>query len=111
MTMTAQEALQRLATIQADTGSKDLADVLAAFIRGDFNAIAGVTASAAEINKLDGSGAVVASGTQVANIAAVADDLAIDANGTAIAGAVNANAAAINDLIAAVEAFNIAADS
>ena len=44
-----------------------------------------ITASGAEINKLDGAGAVVASGTQVAKQA----NLATSADGTAIAGAVN----------------------
>lgn len=49
-------------------------------------ALTGLTASAAELNKLDGAGAVVASGTQAAFLA----DLATDANGTAIAANVNA---------------------
>ena len=44
-----------------------------------------ITASGAEINKLDGVGAKVASGTQVVKQA----NLATDANGTAIAAAVN----------------------
>lgn len=57
-----------------------------------------VTATAAEVNKLASSGAVVASGTAVVHIA----DIAIDANGTTIAAAVNA-------IIAALEAFRIAA--
>jgi len=55
-----------------------------------------ITATAAEINKLDGAGAVVASGTAVTHIA----DIATDANGTAIAAAVNA-------IIDALEAFGI----
>jgi hypothetical protein len=67
-----------------------------------------LTVSAAELNKLDGAGAVVASGTQVANIVGVATNLANDANGTAIAAAVNANAVAINAIIAALEEFLIA---
>lgn len=62
--------------------------------------IADVTATAAELNKLSGSGAAVASGTQAAAIA----DIAVDANGTAIATAVNA-------IIAALEAFGITATS
>ena len=44
-----------------------------------------ITASGAEINKLDGAGAVVASGTQVAHQA----DLADAATGAQIAAAVN----------------------
>jgi hypothetical protein len=60
----------------------------------------GLTATTAELNKLDGAGAIVASGTQSATIG----DIATDANGTAIAAAVNA-------LIAALDAFNITATS
>ena len=59
-----------------------------------------ITATAAEINKLSGAGAAVASGTQVENIT----DIATDANGTAIAAAVNA-------IIDALEAFGIAAEA
>lgn len=44
-----------------------------------------ITASGTEINKLDGVGAKIASGTVVAKQA----NLAVDANGTAIAAAVN----------------------
>ena len=57
-----------------------------------------VTATAVEINKLASAGAAVASGTQAAVIA----DIATDADGTAIAAAVNA-------LIDAVQAFGIVA--
>lgn len=49
-------------------------------------ALDGLTASAAELNKLDGAGAVVASGTAHAHIA----DIANNATGTQIATAVNA---------------------
>ena len=59
-----------------------------------------ITATAAELNLLSGAGAAVASGTQAAVIA----DIAVDANGTAIATAVNA-------IIAALEAFGITATS
>lgn len=59
-----------------------------------------VTATAAELNRLSGAGAAIASGTQAAAIA----DIAVDANGTAIATAVNA-------IIAALEAFGITATS
>ena len=58
------------------------------------------TATPAEVNKLDGAGAVVASGTPVAHIV----DLANDANGTAIA-------TAVNKIITALETFKIAASS
>ena len=47
---------------------------------------ADISASAADLNKLAGAGAAVASGTPAEAIA----DLAADANGTAIAAAVNA---------------------
>ncbi len=61
-------------------------------------AVPGLTASAAELNKLDGAGDVVASGTAAAHIA----DLGNTATGTQIATAVNA-------LIDVVEAFGQAA--
>lgn len=61
-----------------------------------------VTASAAEVNKLDGAGAVVASGTQADNIADVP---------TAGSATAAANATAINAIIAAIEAFGISASS
>lgn len=48
-----------------------------------------------------------AHGTPVANIPVVDTDLSTSADGTAIAGAVNANATAINAIIAALEAFGI----
>lgn len=38
----------------------------------DINLLTDITATATEINKLDGAGAVVASGTQAANIAEIA---------------------------------------
>lgn len=50
-----------------------------------------LTATAAELNLLSGAGAGIASGTQVANIA----DIANDANGTQIATAVNSILAAL----------------
>lgn len=59
-----------------------------------------VTATAAEINKLDGVGAAIASGTQAAVIADITDS----ATGAQIATAVNA-------LIDAVQAFGIVATS
>lgn len=62
--------------------------------------LAGVTASAAELNKLDGAGATVASGTAVEHI----EDIANDANGTAIA-------AAVNGILDALEAFGIAEEA
>ena len=58
----------------------------------------GLTATAAELNKLDGAGATVASGTQHAHIA----DVSTSATGTQLATAINA-------LIDALEAFQIAA--
>ena len=58
----------------------------------------GITSTAAELNKLDGAGATVASGTQHAHIA----DVSTSATGTQLA-------TAINSLIDALEAFQIAA--
>lgn len=59
-------------------------------------AVPGLTASAAELNKLDGAGAVVASGTAHAHVA----DIANNATGTQIA-------AAVNGIFDALEAFGI----
>lgn len=59
-----------------------------------------VSADADDINKLDGSGATVASGTPVAN----QGDLATDADGTAIA-------AAVDGLRDALVAFGIMAEA
>jgi hypothetical protein len=77
----------------------------------EINILDGVTATASEINKLDGAGAVVASGTQHAHVADAATNLANDANGTAIAAAVNANSTKINAMLAALEAFGINASA
>lgn len=60
-----------------------------------------VTASAAEVNKLAGSGAVVASGTQAANIPAPSGGATQDAEART----------AITSIIAALEAFGISAAS
>lgn len=57
-----------------------------------------LTVTADEVNKLAGSGEDIASGTQVANI----EDIANDANGTAIA-------TAVNSILGALEAFGIMA--
>ena len=76
--------------------------------------VAGVTASAAEINKLDGAGAVVASGAQNANLVAVkANYVASDIDdagtidGTELAVVLNLLAARINALDVCLEAFGI----
>jgi hypothetical protein len=63
-------------------------------------ALAGITATAGELNKLDGAGAVVASGTQHAHVA----DITTTATGTQISVAVNA-------VLAALEAFGINASA
>lgn len=84
MAMTQAQALMLLPLAeQGDT--RAIASLMRAIVNGEFGAVAGVTASADELNKLDGAGAVVASGTPETFQA----DLATDANGTAIAGAVN----------------------
>lgn len=64
-----------------------------------------IGASATEKVGLHGADPVA----QAAAITDVADDLATDANGTTIAGAVNANAGAINDILAALRAKGIIA--
>lgn len=58
-----------------------------------------------------GGAVVPESETQAAAIADVADDLADDANGAAIAAAVNANAAAINEILAALRGVGIIASA
>lgn len=63
-------------------------------------ALAGITATAGELNKLDGAGAVVASGTQHAHVV----DITTTATGTQISVAVNA-------ILAALEAFGINASA
>mgnify|MGYP001175605641 CR=1 FL=1 len=60
-----------------------------------------VTATAAELNKIDGVGAVVASGTQAAVIADPSGGATTDAEARA----------AINDIIDALQAFGIVATS
>ncbi len=75
--------------------------------------VSDVTASAAEVNKLDGAGAVVASGTQAAHVAdAKVDyttgDLDIEAE---IIAAFNTTNGKINSILAALEAFGINASS
>ncbi len=55
MALSIAQAREHVATACNDTGSLSLAHVLTAFVNGDFNAIAGVTSSAAELNKLDGA--------------------------------------------------------
>lgn len=68
-----------------------------------------ITSTSAELNKLDGAGAVVASGTQASNIVpAKADYTAGNLDTEAeIITAFNATNGKINALIAALEAFGI----
>lgn len=78
MTMDKDTALLHIR--RAAMGSpQDLEAILRAIVNGDFLTVGGtaVTASAAELNKLDGAGDIVASGTQVSNIAAADNDIAI----------------------------------
>lgn len=79
-------------------GALKIAGVAVSAGAAELNILDGVTATAAELNKLDGAGAVVPSGTEESLIS----DIATDANGTAIATAVNA-------LIDALQAFGIVA--
>lgn len=72
-----------------------------------------VTATAAELNKLAGAGAVVASGTQVAHVADAkvnytTEDLDTEAE---IIAAINTANGKINSILAALEAFGINASS
>lgn len=81
----------------------------------EINVLDGIapTLTAAELSKLDGAGAVVASGTAVANIAdAKVDYTTGDLSDEAeIIAAINTLNGKINALIAAVEAFGIAASA
>jgi hypothetical protein len=72
-----------------------------------------VTATAAELNKLDGVGAAVASGTQAANItdASVAHALNATFSDVEVETALNNLGTKINSVIAALEAFGITASS
>lgn len=83
---------------------KKLAESDEALTAADLTKLSDVDATATELDKLDGSGAVVASGTQQSHITDVTvtgtyadDDDAIEA--------------AINSIIAALEAFGITATS
>lgn len=67
----------------------------------ELNTLDGVTASAAELNKLDGAGAVVASGTQTALIDDASGGATVDAEARA----------AIASIIDALQAFGITATS
>jgi hypothetical protein len=75
--------------------------------------IGGITASAAEINKLDGAGALVASGTQHAHV----DDAKVDYTTgnldaeAEIITAFNTTNGKINAILAALEAFGINASA
>lgn len=97
-------------------------------VAADLSKLADVDATAAEIDALSGVGAAVASGTQVANIASIAityssNDPSITANGAVtVADGSSASAAELlelceeiianqNAIIAALEAFGIAASS
>jgi hypothetical protein len=68
------------------TAVGDATKVAGSTISANAAVLAALTATAAELNKLHGSGAVVASGTAAAHIA----DIATNATGTQIATAVNA---------------------
>lgn len=83
MALTQAQALLLMPLVeQGDT--KAIGKLLRALVEGDLNLI-GLTASVDELNKLDGAGAVVASGTAVSN----QGDLSTSADGTAIAAAVD----------------------
>ena len=80
-----------------------LGSVLRSMADGDVLYIGGVqvTATAAELNKLDGAGAVVASGTQAAVISDPSGGATTDAEART----------AINAIIDALQAFDIVATS
>jgi hypothetical protein len=75
--------------------------------------IGGITATAAEINKLHGAGAVVASGTQHAHVADAKTNYTageLDTEGEIIT-ALNATNTKVNTILAALEAFQINASA
>lgn len=80
--------------ITVESGGKIMIGAVELTIAGA--AIGDITATAAELNKLDGVGAVVASGATHAHVADIADA----ASGAQIATAVNA-------ILAALEAFKV----
>lgn len=103
MTLSVDEAKQ-LAQQAARGSQKDTEKLMNAIVTGDITLMVGgvaVTATAAEINKLDGAGAVVASGTQAALISDPAGGSTTDAEART----------AINALIDACQAFGIVASS
>ncbi len=79
----------------------------------ELNALDGITATVTEINKLAGAGAVVASGTQQAHVAnaSVAHDLNATFSDTEVETALNALGTKINSILTALEAFGVNATS
>lgn len=75
--------------------------------------IEGLTASAEELNKLDGAGAVVASGTQHAHVADAVTSHSLNAtfDNSEVEGALDALGTKINAIFDALEAFRINATS
>lgn len=97
-------------------GTNKNLDVLALPVSGlKIGAGAGtaVTTSAAELNKLTGSGAAVASGTQAAHLADASTAHALNAtfSDTEAESALNALGVKINSIIDALEAYGIMAAS
>jgi hypothetical protein len=84
-----------------------------ATVDGSGITVAGVTATAAEINKLSGAGAVVASGTQHAHVVdAKTDYTTLDLDTEAeIISALNTTNTKLNAVLAALEAFKINASA
>jgi hypothetical protein len=109
------ETADHLIRSAAAGSAADMEKLLRALVAGDFVYVGGteVTATAAEINKLDGAGAVVASGTQEANITDASTAHALNAtfSDTEVEAALNALGTKINSVIAALEAFGITASA
>lgn len=77
----------------------------------ELNILDGVTATASELSKLAGAGAVVASGTQQADIADVADTGGVDGVGSNAASLVDLQATntALNAILDVLDAFGMTA--
>lgn len=98
-------ALASGATFTSGTNAIEAADLAAVA------SLSGLTASVEELNKLDGAGDVVASGTQASAISNLNESYGtgdLDSEAEIIA-ALNATNAAINDILAALRAFGIIA--
>lgn len=98
--------------VQASGGSlRDLERTFLALVDGDFIPPAITTATTAELNKLSGAGATLASGAQSAAITAASEAHALNAtfSDTEVEAALNALGVKVNSALAALRAYGIIA--